>query len=746
MKRPNLLLNQFAGWRSALLDHVEIADGAALRLRRLPGAARALTGGDGSLGGFTNPVGLAVDGEGRVYVLDGGDGVVKRFDPCSQLFEVLPCLGGSGAGPRQLNDPRGMDISRQDDLVIADTGNRRIAIYSIKGLALRALLGPFVVERTPNGVVLKRSMAPIVPAVATDCDPGTSQPSGLWSPHDVAVDGAGWLHVADYSNGFIHVFDGQGCWRASYDGASNDSPALAKPIRLALDADCRTYVLQEGADHVVVLDAQGIFAANIREPEEVKGRFCPSAVAVDRQGRLHLTSCFAPGIVRYEETEGGDYGCVSQSAGPAPASADLVFDLNGNPLAINGTQIVQLTTDAMYEPEGTFVTDALDSGIYRCPWHRVVMQAAIGVGTQVSVETFTSEDPKSPAEVLSLPDERWTPGAVNSTVGHCDWDCLVQSPPGRYLWLRLKFHSDGQNTPCIDWLRLHFPRASSLQYLPAVYSEDPPSRGFLDQFLSIFDTLRDEVGDRVGRIAAYWDPMATPADPVRGGGTDFLTWLASWVGLSLDRHWPESRRRNLLKNAWKLYKLRGTPQGLRLHIQLYTGWEPQILEHFRLRRWMNTGSARLGDQSALWGADVVDRLQLDVHAQLDTVQLVDTGDPLTDPFSKEAHQFTVFVPLQGSGADPRAVVLQRMTLQRIIELSKPAHTLGALQLTQPRFRIGIQSFVGKDTIVGAYPHKVVSGEAKLGYDSALGQPPEEQGPPRMRVGKSTQIGTNTLLN
>jgi len=129
------------------------------------------------------------------------------------------------------------------------------------------------------------------------------------------------------------------------------------------------------------------------------------------------------------------------------------------------------------------------------------------------------------------------------------------------------------------------------------------------------------------------------------------------------------------------------------------------------------------------------------------VQLIDTGDPLTDPFSKEAHQFTVFVPQRGEIAiDRQADALQQQTVQRIIEMSKPAHTLGYLQMTRPRFRVGIQAFIGKDTVVGSYPNKIVESQSKLGYDSALGQSPDEQGPPAMRVGRSARIGTNTLLN
>ena len=747
MSIQNILLNKLVGWQPLLLDHVELADaGASLRLRLLPGVARPLTDNDGTLGGFTNPAGLALDTRGRIYVVDSADNLIKRFDPCLQSFQILPCLGGQGVGPRELNDPRGIAISGRDDLYVADSGNWRVPVFSIKGLALRKILGPFAVNSSSGKIEVEPAVfTNNLPSAGSSCEDSSTAPAGIWEPVDVAVSCTGWLFVSDYNNGLIHVFDPHLCWRRAYDGKSANSPALQKPVRIALDSACRIYVVQEGADHVVVLEQDGKFVANIIAPEDAKGRFCPVAVAVDDQSNLHIVDQCTLNIFEYQPTNDG-FCCVCQSSQPATSIADLVFDQQGNPVLAGGSQVTQMTAKATYEPEGTFVSAALDSRIYRCPWHRVVMHGAIGVGTQISVETLTAEETKTAAEVLSLPDERWTPSAVNSTVAQGDWDCLVQSPPGRYLWLRLKFHSDGKFTPCIDRLRIYYPRASSLQYLPAAYSEDEPSRQFLDQFLSIFDTLRGGIGHRLTNIAAYFDPMATPITVKNPGDTDFLSWLASWVGLTLDRHWPEQRRRNLLKYAWKLYKLRGTPEGLRLHIQLYTGIEPQILEHFKLRRWLYAGYARLGDQSALWGADIVDRLELNVHSQLGTAQLIDTGNPLTDPFSKEAHQFTVFVPQCGAPVDPQAEALQEQTIQRIIEMAKPAHTLGYLKMTRPRFRVGIQSFIGKDTVVGSYPTRSIEGQSRLGYDTALAQPADEQGPPAMRVGKNTRVGTTTLIN
>jgi phage tail-like protein len=747
MKNQSILLNRYAGWQAALLDHVELADaGASLRLRQLPGAARPLTDSGGTLGGFTNPVGLALDTQERIYILDSADDLIKRFDPCLQAFQILACIGGKGSEPRQLNAPRGLAISGRDELFVADTGNWRVQVFSIQGLALRSILGPFVVKQTAGKFAIEPARwKRALPNSGASCEESLTGPAGLWQPSDVAISCSGWLFVADYNNGLIHVFDPHLRWRKAYDGSSPSSPALKKPVRIALDIAGRIYVVQEGADHVVVLDSDGTFVNNITAPEDAKGQFCPVAVALDDQGNLHVADPY--NLYQFQQASNGAWCCVSQSTQAAAGIADLVFDRQGNPIVANGSQVTQMTANFIYEPEGTFVSDALDSRIYRCPWHRVVMHDAIATGTRISVETLTAEESKTSAELLGLPDERWTPSAVNSTVGNGDWDCLVQSPPGRYLWLRLRFFSDGQFSPCIDRLRIYYPRSSSLKYLPAVYSQDEPGRRFLDQFLSIFDTMWDTVGGKLTRIASFFDPMATPATAKSPADTDFLTWLASWMGMTLDRHWPEDRRRRLLKYAWKLYKLRGTPEGLKLHIELYTGIKPQVLEHFRLRRWLYAGYARVGDQTALWGADIVDRLQLNVHAQLGTMQLIDTGNPLTDPFAKEANQFTVFVPVRGAGpVDPQADALQQQTVQRIIEMAKPAHTMGYLQMTRPRFRIGIQSFIGKDTVVGIYPDKVIEGESKLGYDSTLGESVDRQGPPAMRVGQTTRIGAGTLMN
>ena len=73
-----------------------------------------------------------------------------------------------------------------------------------------------------------------------------------------------------------------------------------------------------------------------------------------------------------------------------------------------------------------------------------------------------------------------------------EWDGLIRSPPGRYLWLRSQLPGNGRSTPRIDEARVEFPRISLRRYLPAVFGAEPTSADFTDRLLAIFDrSLRD---------------------------------------------------------------------------------------------------------------------------------------------------------------------------------------------------------------------------------------------------------------
>jgi phage tail-like protein len=736
------LMSGIAGWQEAAATNVAFsANGAVLSLQPLPGSIRPLVDAAGSFGGFESAIGVAVDCEDDVFILDAGSCAIKRFDRCAQKFVKLHCVGGRGSEPRMLKNPHGLAISSCNDLYVADTGNHRVQIFSLRDLTLRAIWSPLQVSESTEGYSVTPAMPSAIPP-SSNCEGGLTYLSGTWQPWDIVVSKDNCVCVSDYANGLIHFFDASGCWRSASNGSGPGQPPLSKPTRIAMDTSGRLYVIQESMNFVVILDRDGKFLGTIEQPEDLMGRFCPVAVGVDINGNICLSDCLTRKVYFYQPVGDGNW-CPCRCCGSASAFAtSIVFDRSGAPLLVDGAQTAcQLDPAAAYPATGSYIAGPLDSRTYRCIWHRVVLSGSVPRGSAIKVDTFTSESPKSTDEVLSLPDSRWSTGQVDSTSGCGDWDCLIQSSAGRYLWLRLTLTGDGAETPALDKIRVFYPRASSLQYLPAVYRQDSISADFLDRFLSIFDTLRDDISDRVSFIARYFDPMATPANPRNVGGTDFLSYLASWLGMSLQSNWSVHRRRELVRQAHRLYALRGTPAGLRLAIELYAGVRPSILEMFRLRRWLIVNQSALGDCSSVFGSDVMQRLQIGTNSSVGNFRLIDYGDPNLDLFNEYANQFLVIVPRWPGAGDS-----DFQSLQQIVEMTKPAHTLAEIRWAEPRLRVGIQAFVGVDTVLGKYPIGVIEGQGTLGYDTVLGVPGEQNKRPSLQVGRNATVGSTTVLN
>lgn len=81
--------------------------------------------GDG-LGQFSKPKGIAVDSEGHIYVVDAAFNNVQIFD---QEGKLLLFFGGFGSRNGLFWLPAGMSIDASDRIYVADQYNKRINIY-----------------------------------------------------------------------------------------------------------------------------------------------------------------------------------------------------------------------------------------------------------------------------------------------------------------------------------------------------------------------------------------------------------------------------------------------------------------------------------------------------------------------------------------------------------------------------------------------------------------------------------------
>ncbi|MCA9953097.1 MAG: hypothetical protein KC434_00140 [Anaerolineales bacterium] len=607
------------GWRqsdnSRDIFYDDISGG--LRLGDENATAILATEPGGTFGGITRPTGLAVGPDARLFLADPGNNQILSYTVFDKAFKPLwPPRESDPPDPYTLNGPRGIVFSSEGDLVVADTGNGRILIYTWPQLVTRHIITL----------------------------PGSE-------PWDLDYDSHGWLYVADAVGQRVHRFDR--LWRQDthYLGGVGD---LIRPRHLAIDDGDQLFVLDSGARRVVALDA--------------KGELIPDDD--DRLAQPPLHQRQFPLALRLEDK---DLWLPQDERPDCPALhlPGLSVDRRGR-LVGSALYLLARPQGIRYPRSGRYVSTALDSEIFNCRWHRLALEADIPTNTSLTVRAFTAPNALDESRIATLPDNRWS---LPITITDKDTpELLLQSQPGRYLWLRVDFNGNGEATPLIRTMLLYGPRHSTLQFLPPVFHEDAVSADFLDRFLSYFDTIFDEIESQIEAFTGYLDPDGAPSG-------DFLTWLGSWLDIEFLSEWSDATRRELIREAITLYEQRGTVPGMQAILRRHTGLQapqPIIIEHFRLRNYNERRQTETADL-------VNDSLYL-------------AGVPLMPVADEIAHHFTIIVPLQAA-ANEAAI----STLRRLIDAQKPAHTRYELRVANPGFYIGCQSTIGVDALIGRYP-------------------------------------------
>jgi phage tail-like protein len=100
--------------------------------------------------------------------------------------------------------------------------------------------------------------------------------------------------------------------------------------------------------------------------------------------------------------------------------------------------------------------------------------------------------------------------------------------------------------------------------LPAAFFGNDFTHGLV----SAFDEVLAPVFATLDDLDAYLDPRYAPSD--------FVRWLAGWLGFPVDERWPAERIREHLADARNGVLWRGTIPGIAAAVRAYTGATPQI--------------------------------------------------------------------------------------------------------------------------------------------------------------------------
>jgi len=117
-------------------------------------------GGDSPEASFVEPVALDVDKDETAYVLDRKDNRVKIFDAKGKF---LRAFGKKGQGPGELNQPVGILISPENEVLVEDILSQRLAFFALDGKFLRHVsttktLGLSGVQMDSRSLIVARSI------------------------------------------------------------------------------------------------------------------------------------------------------------------------------------------------------------------------------------------------------------------------------------------------------------------------------------------------------------------------------------------------------------------------------------------------------------------------------------------------------------------------------------------------------------------------------------------------------------
>jgi YVTN family beta-propeller protein len=207
---------------------------------------------------FSRPHDLVLSPDKRwLYVADVGNDAVQVLDP-----RTLAVAGTIGAG--ELDSPHDVAFDKEGRLLVADSGNDRIAIYEVDGVSGRLagelsgdLSSPEGVVALADGRVFATNAGSHTVTIFERGLPTATFGSGgsgeddYVRPHDIDVDGAGRLYVTDPGNGRIHILDTK-LRRIALLGR----PAFRfnEPKYLALDPAGRLYVADQHNNVIRILD------------------------------------------------------------------------------------------------------------------------------------------------------------------------------------------------------------------------------------------------------------------------------------------------------------------------------------------------------------------------------------------------------------------------------------------------------------------------------------------------------------
>ena len=229
---------------------------------------------------LSSPGGMFVEGDGTVYVTDREKCAVyilrAALEPKSSVTYYTQ-IGVKGEGRGEFRNPVAVAADGRGYLYIADEKNRNVQIFSMFGLS----------EIKKDLVLPSQQSLPVIVEWITDIDHShASNSHGLQS---FTLDTEGNMYILDSEFNSVSMYTWAGSYAMSFGREGEDPGRLKKPTGIIWDESKFLYIVDTGNNRIQQWSDSGVFQRQFGKKGKGPLEFNdPRAIARDRQGNLYV--------------------------------------------------------------------------------------------------------------------------------------------------------------------------------------------------------------------------------------------------------------------------------------------------------------------------------------------------------------------------------------------------------------------------------------------------------------------------
>lgn len=265
----------------------------------------AFTGGSGK--SLRQPIAVAADGHGKVYVSESVKNTVKVLDFVKRTIDDYNSTG--------FKLPFGLDIDRKGNLYVVERGGGFVSVFNPEraplltfgagelGEPIRIAIDDergriYVSDRKDHQIKVFNLEGKLIQSIGGAKGVRSSEPGEFNGPNDLEIDRAGNLYVCDQLNARIQVFDPAGAFVRTFGVRGDQIHNFEGPMGIALDTFGNLWIADIRKSSLITYtsDTPQQLLMLTHGPAPTEGRYSfksPMDIFIDQNNRIYVADGLA---------------------------------------------------------------------------------------------------------------------------------------------------------------------------------------------------------------------------------------------------------------------------------------------------------------------------------------------------------------------------------------------------------------------------------------------------------------------